>query len=92
MIFWRPPAPVRVRANQVQVLGEGLRNGQCGDELHFQIKSQAGQNSQSQFSATSCQVTFEGPSKPEIRFETAPDNTVNCAWLPKLSGMTIVEK
>jgi hypothetical protein len=69
----------------VQVLGDGLSNGHCGDELQFQIKPKS-PTPQSTFSATSCQVTFEGPSKPEIRFENAPDNTVNCAWLPKLPG------
>lgn len=86
MIFWRPPVPTRIKANQVQVYGSGLSGGQSGDELHFQIKSNLSAN-QSQFNATSCQVTFEGPSKPEIRFETSPDNTVSCAWLPKLPGM-----
>lgn len=32
------------------------------------------------------QVTFEGPSKPDIRFRTGENNVVNCSWMAYLPG------
>ena len=123
MILWSNPAPLgHLRADQVDVSGDGLISGKTGCHLYFQIRPKDTEDArQAQFSATHCQVsrtaitsnvtdaslccpsrltggfpphplllttqvTFEGPSKPDIRFRTGENNVVNCSWMAYLPG------
>lgn len=65
MILWNNPPPTqqqnRLKADQVDVSGEGLISGKTGCNMFFQIKPKDNEEAkQAQFSATNCQVTFEG--------------------------------
>lgn len=63
--------------------GPGLSSGKAGEPCKFTILSPPGS---SKFNPASCSVAFEGPSKPEIKFVTNKDGTVECTWTPKLPG------
>lgn len=72
MILWNNPLPsTHLKADQVEVTGDGLIKGEIGCNMYFQIKPKAteGEESQGQFSATSCQVTFEGKLKYREHFD-----------------------
>lgn len=91
MILWNNPLdplpPARLKAEQIDVSGDGLISGKTGCDMYFQIKPKDTEEAkQAQFSATHCQVTFEGPSKPSIKFRTGENNVVNCCWMAYLPG------
>jgi len=62
--------------------GPGLSAGEAGQVVKFNILAPTG----GKFNPTLCSVAFEGPSKPEIKFITCKDGSVECNWTPKLPG------
>ncbi|RWS17759.1 Cheerio / Filamin-A/C -like protein [Dinothrombium tinctorium] len=64
--------------------GPGLSSGTAGEVCKFSILSPSG--GAAKFNPAACSVAFEGPSKPEIKFVTSKDGTVECTWTPKLPG------
>ena len=61
MILWNNPLPTRLKADEVDVSGDGLISGKTGEDMFFQIKPKhTAEENEAQFSATNCQVTFEG--------------------------------
>ena len=62
--------------------GPGLTSGTAGEAVKFNILAPTG----GKFNPTACSVAFEGPSKPEIKFITGKDGSVECNWTPKLPG------
>lgn len=89
MILWNNPLdpipPARLKSDQIDCSGDGLIGGKTGTEMFFQIKPKESELSD-QFSCQNCQVTFEGPSKPMIKFRTGENNVVNCCWMAYLPG------
>lgn len=64
MILWNNPPPLgHLRADQVDVSGDGLFCGKTGCHLYFQIRPKDTEEArQAQFSATQCQVSSPGAS------------------------------